>query len=80
MFGTAVFQGAGSGFIVRSDGLILTNAHVVQRSRRVRVQMYDGKLYDGEVEYFDITSDLATVKIKAVKSFRDKFGVYRFGI
>ncbi|GFR05905.1 serine protease HTRA2, mitochondrial [Trichonephila clavata] len=55
----------GSGFIVRSDGLILTNAHVISHHGRVVVKLYDGKEYEGTVENFDTESDLATVRIQA---------------
>ncbi|XP_055953548.1 serine protease HTRA2, mitochondrial-like [Argiope bruennichi] len=55
----------GSGFIVKSDGLILTNAHVVSNQGRVIVKLYDGTEYEGIVESYDTESDLATVRIKA---------------
>ncbi|XP_064460432.1 serine protease HTRA2, mitochondrial-like [Ornithodoros turicata] len=55
----------GSGFIVRSDGLILTNAHVVADRATVTVKMYDGKEYVGRVESVDLKADLATVRIPA---------------
>ncbi|GBN31408.1 Serine protease HTRA2, mitochondrial [Araneus ventricosus] len=55
----------GSGFIVKSDGLILTNAHVVSHQGRVIVKLYDGTEYEGIVESYDTESDLATVRIKA---------------
>ena len=56
----------GSGFIVRSDGLILTNAHVVGNHNTVRVQLSDGHSYEGTVQAVDPVSDLATVRIQAV--------------
>ncbi|KRX50059.1 Serine protease HTRA2, mitochondrial, partial [Trichinella murrelli] len=56
----------GSGVIVRSDGWILTNAHVVNNGRRdVYVKLYDGRVYEGFVKYIDQSSDLAAVKINA---------------
>ncbi|KOC61006.1 Serine protease HTRA2, mitochondrial [Habropoda laboriosa] len=56
----------GSGFIVGSDGLILTNAHVVTNrpNTTVKVRLYDGTTYVGLVEDIDLRSDLATVRIK----------------
>lgn len=57
----------GSGFIVREDGLILTNAHVVatRPSAKVEVKLLDGTIHSGTVEDIDLQSDLATVRISA---------------
>ncbi|KAG8198329.1 hypothetical protein JTE90_021578 [Oedothorax gibbosus] len=57
----------GSGFIVKSDGLILTNAHVVgiNGNKNVIVKLFDGREFEGVVEHFDTQSDLATVRIQA---------------
>ena len=57
----------GSGFIVREDGIILTNAHVVGNNTTVRVKLNDGQSFDGYVQAVDPVSDLATVKINAVR-------------
>lgn len=56
---------AGSGFIVRDDGLIVTNAHVVANKQTVTVRLPDGREFDGVVQVVDPVSDLATVKINA---------------
>ncbi|XP_058808013.1 serine protease HTRA2, mitochondrial [Phymastichus coffea] len=57
----------GSGFIVKEDGLILTNAHVVinkpNSAVQVNVRLQDGTTYTGIVEDIDFHSDLATVRI-----------------
>lgn len=56
----------GSGFIVDSNGLILTNAHVVINKPHtfVQVKLLDGRVFIGTVEDVDSSSDLATVRIK----------------
>jgi S1-C subfamily serine protease len=54
---------SGSGFIVREDGLILTNAHVVATYKKVLVKLFDGRVTEGIVEYVDERLDLATIKI-----------------
>ncbi|XP_053702051.1 serine protease HTRA2, mitochondrial-like [Synchiropus splendidus] len=55
----------GSGFIVSSDGLILTNAHVVANKRAVRVKLANGDTYDATVQHVDQVADIATIKISA---------------
>nr|XP_022903640.1 serine protease HTRA2, mitochondrial-like [Onthophagus taurus] len=57
----------GSGFIIKEDGLILTNAHVVTNkpSAKVEVRLFNGTVYNGIVEDVDVKSDLATVRINA---------------
>ncbi|HZF68086.1 MAG TPA: trypsin-like peptidase domain-containing protein [Gemmatirosa sp.] len=57
--------GIGSGFIVRADGVIVTNAHVVSGATRVSVAMRDGKTYSARVVGSDETNDLAVLKIDA---------------
>ncbi len=57
-------QGQGSGFIVDSQGIILTNAHVVKVADKVTVKLRDGRTFQGEVKGVDEPSDLAVVKIK----------------
>ena len=58
-------RGLGSGFVVTSDGLILTNAHVVEGSDKVKVTLKDGRTYEGEVMGTDSLTDLAVIKIEA---------------
>jgi serine protease Do len=55
--------GSGSGVIVRPDGVILTNAHVVGMSRTVRVGLADGRRVDGRVVGRDPSLDVAIVRI-----------------
>lgn len=55
----------GTGVIVKADGWIVTNAHVVQDMKQIVVVTADGKSYAGKREMMDIISDLALVKIEA---------------
>ncbi len=57
-------EASGSGVIVRSDGYILTNDHVVQGADRVTVTLRDGRKFAGRV-LRDYRSDLAVIKIDA---------------
>lgn len=56
-------QGQGSGFIISAEGLILTNAHVVDEADSVTVRLKDGRTFEGEVRGTDEVTDLAVVKI-----------------
>jgi serine protease Do len=59
-------SGAGTGFIITSDGLILTNKHVVSdQTATYQVIMLDGKTYDAKVQSLDPVNDLAVIKIEA---------------
>lgn len=58
-------RGQGSGFIITSDGTILTNAHVVKGANLVTVTLQDGRTLEGRVTGTDEVTDLAVVKIKA---------------
>ena len=55
----------GSGFIVSSDGLILTNAHVVEGAKEVTVKLIDHREFKAKVLGSDKTSDIAVLKIDA---------------
>jgi serine protease Do len=55
----------GSGFVVSSDGLILTNAHVVDGAKEVTVKLMDHREYKAKVLGTDKTSDIAVLKIEA---------------
>ena len=68
-YGNAIVKSHGSGFIVREDGLILTNAHVVSRQSTVNVKLQDGRVVKGEVQAVDTVTDLATIKVNEVSTF-----------
>ncbi|MBO4473539.1 MAG: trypsin-like peptidase domain-containing protein [Clostridiales bacterium] len=55
----------GSGFILTSDGYIVTNYHVVEDGKTVQVTTYDNKTYDATVVGYDESNDLAVLKIDA---------------
>jgi serine protease Do len=59
------FKGLGSGFIISSDGLILTNAHVVREAKDVTVKLSDRREYTAKVLGTDTTTDIAVLKIDA---------------
>lgn len=63
--GNQVVPGLGSGFIVREDGVIVTNAHVVSGASSVRVAMRDGTIYPATVVGEDELNDLAVLRIEA---------------
>ena len=58
-------RGEGSGFIIRPDGIILTNAHVVAGATHVTVQLTDRRQYTAKVIGEDKVADVAVIKIPA---------------
>lgn len=63
----------GTGIVVKADGWILTNAHVVKEMDNLTVITVDGKQYAGTVTNMDEESDLALVKIAATGLSPAKF-------
>jgi serine protease Do len=59
------FKGQGSGFIISSDGLILTNAHVVREAKEVTVKLNDRREFAAKVLGTDTTTDVAVLRIDA---------------
>jgi S1-C subfamily serine protease len=57
--------GSGSGFVIREDGVILTNAHVVGNARVVNVLMANGDEYEGQVLGRVVDLDIAVVRVNA---------------
>ena len=58
-------RGEGSGFIVSADGLIMTNAHVVNGAKEVTVRLTDRREYSAKVVGVDARSDIAVIRIDA---------------
>jgi serine protease Do len=61
----APMRGEGSGFIVSADGIILTNAHVVDGAQKVTVKLTDRREFEASVIGSDAKSDVAVLKIDA---------------
>ncbi len=57
-------QGAGSGFVIREDGVVLTNNHVVENAKQITVVLSDGRELPGTVLGRDPKTDLAVVKVE----------------
>lgn len=64
-YGTSTGSASGSGFILREDGYVVTNYHVVEDATAVNVILHDGAEYPAEVVGHDATNDLAVLKIDA---------------
>ena len=59
------YDSQGSGVIIREDGYLLTNRHVVDGAERIRVRLADGREFEADVRGVDSRSDLAVLKIAA---------------
>lgn len=65
-FGQQVQNAAsGSGFVVSSDGYIVTNYHVIEDATSIKVTFVDGKTYDATLRGGDKSNDIAVLKIDA---------------
>nr|WP_245555389.1 HhoA/HhoB/HtrA family serine endopeptidase [Baaleninema simplex] len=60
-----VQRGSGSGFVLNTNGHIVTNAHVVDGADAVTVTLKDGRTFDGRVVGSDSVTDVAVVQIEA---------------
>jgi len=67
LFGSFTQEGAGSGWIARDDGIIVTNNHVVEGAKSISVTLDDGRIFSVDMETVatDPLTDLAVLKIDA---------------
>ena len=65
--GGGVREGVGSGVIIRNDGYIVTNNHVVKDATELEVTLFDKKKYKATIVGTDPTTDLAVIKIEATE-------------
>lgn len=63
-FGISEGTSSGSGFILREDGYVVTNAHVVENATAVTVILNDGTEYDAQVVGSDTSNDISVLKIE----------------
>lgn len=70
-----VQQGSGSGFIISSDGYIVTNCHVIENAVDIKVNFSDGSIEKGELKGADPSTDVAVIRVygsgQKVLSFAD---------
>jgi serine protease Do len=73
--GQASQRSQGSGFIIGSDGMILTNAHVVEGAKKITVRLFDKREFDARVVGRDLRTDVAVIKIEVT----DKLPTIKLG-
>jgi Do/DeqQ family serine protease len=86
--GSQPVQSEGSGFIVRADGYIFTNYHVVEGADRIDVKLKDGREFQAKIAGTDEKTDVAVIKVEAtnlpVAQFADsdavRVGQFAFAI
>jgi serine protease Do len=66
--------GLGTGFVVRKEGVIVTNAHVVAGANKVSVMARDGTVFPAKILGADETNDIAVLKIDAANLAEVKLG------
>lgn len=61
--GPRLAPGSGSGFIISTDGFVVTNNHVIEQARDIRVSLADGRTVSAELKGADPSTDIAVLKI-----------------
>lgn len=61
--GQKLAPGSGSGFVISSDGFIVTNNHVIENARDIKVSLADGRTVNAELKGTDPSTDIAVLKI-----------------
>ncbi len=64
LFGTDVASGSGSGFVIDTEGHILTNYHVVADAEQLQVTLFDGSTHQGKIVGVDPNNDVAVIQIQ----------------
>jgi serine protease DegQ len=59
--------GQGSGVIIRADGYIVTNNHVVEGAEKIQVELYDKRVFAAKKIGTDPESDLAVIRVEATE-------------
>jgi serine protease Do len=67
-------QSEGSGFVIRSDGYILTNNHVIDGADRIQAKLKDGRVLTAKVIGTDERTDIAVIKVEATNLPIIEFG------
>lgn len=60
---TRLMPGSGSGFIISTDGFVVTNNHVIENARDIKVSLADGRTVGAELKGTDPSTDIAVLKI-----------------
>ena len=64
---TTSIASSGSGFVIREDGYVVTNYHVIENAQSLRVSLYNGQEYQATVVGYDSDYDVAVLKIDATE-------------
>ena len=57
-------KSSGSGIVISQDGFVMTNHHVIENANKITVTLSGGNEYEAEIVGFDVTSDLALLKLE----------------